>query len=203
MGASSQAGHGFRPRLTQEEKSAETRRRLLDASIACLVERGYANTTTSEIAERAGLSRGAQLYHFPRKEELLASAVEHLFEMLVSEMKEKVSRLSNENDRRAFAIDLLWEIANGRLMTAWIELVVASRTDSYLRESVSAAHYRSWEFIDRSFKELFPRPIEAGSDYELIPQIVLLLLDGLALGGKTFDPKLIDRILTALKTFKL
>src|SRR6202045_5313174 len=108
MGASSPSN--FRQRLTQDEKTAETRRRLLDAAIGCLIDRGYANTTTSEIAERAGLSRGAQLYHFPRKEELLTSAVDHLFHLMFSEMKEKVGRLSNENDRRATAIDLLWEI---------------------------------------------------------------------------------------------
>ena len=148
----------FRPRLTQDEKTAETRRRLLDAAIACLIERGYSNTTTSEIAERAGLSRGAQLYHFPKKEELLASAVEHLFELKFGEMKEKVGRLTNENDRRAMAIDLLWETSNGRLATAWIELVVASRTDSYLRASVSAANNRVSGFIGQSFEELFPGP---------------------------------------------
>ncbi len=154
MGASSPTGQSFRPRLTQDEKTAETRRRLLDAAIVCLIDRGYANTTTSEIAERAGLSRGAQLYHFPKKEELLTSAVEHLFSLMFGEMKEKVSRLTNENDRRAMAIDLLWEIANGRLATAWLELVVASRTDSYLRASVSAVNDRMAEFIDQSFKEL-------------------------------------------------
>ena len=202
MGASSSGSRSFRPRLTQEEKSADTRRRLLDAAIACLVERGYANATTSEIAERAGLSRGAQLYHFPRKEELLISAVEHLFKLMLGEFMEKVGRLNNENDRRALAIDLLWESANGRMMTAWIELVVASRTDAYLRESVRAANDRAWEFIDRSFQELFPRPAGAGSDYELIPQMVFMLFDGMALGGKTLDPKRIDRILTTLKTFK-
>src|SRR5271166_6202610 len=125
MGASSRPS--FRPRLTQEEKTAETRRRLLDAAIACLIERGYANTTTSEIAERAGLSRGAQLYHFPKKEELLTSAVEHLFELVAGEMKEKVGRLTDEDDRRSMAIDLWWEILNGPLMTAFVELVVASR----------------------------------------------------------------------------
>lgn len=203
MGTSSQAGHGFKPRLTQEEKSAETRRRLLDASISCLVERGYANTTTSEIADRAGMSRGAQLYHFPRKEELLASAVVHLFELLVSEMKEKVGRLTNESDRRALAIDLLWEIANGRLMTAWVEIVVAARTDSYLRESVAKANDRAAEFIDRSFKDLFPRPAGASPDYDLIPQIVVMLLEGMALEGKTLNPKLVERVLSALKNFKL
>lgn len=56
MGASSPTGSSFRPRLTQDEKTAETRRRLLDAAIVCLIDRGYANTTTSEIAECAGLS---------------------------------------------------------------------------------------------------------------------------------------------------
>jgi AcrR family transcriptional regulator len=203
MGASSPTGGGFRPRLTQDEKTAETRRRLLDAAIACLIDRGYANTTTSEIAERAGLSRGAQLYHFPKKEELLTNAVEHLFELMFGEMKEKVGRLTNENDRRAMAIDSLWEIANGRLMTAWIELVVASRTDSYLRESVSAANDRAAQFIDRAFKELFPRPDTANENYELIPQIVVFILDGMALEGTTLNPKLSERILTALKTVKL
>jgi len=203
MGASSPTRSGFRTRLTQDEKTAETRRRLLNAAIECLIDRGYANTTTSEIAERAGLSRGAQLYHFPKKEELLASAVEHLFGLMFGEMKEKVSRLTSENDRRAVAIDLSWEIANGRLATAWIELVVASRTDSYLRESVSAVNDRMAEFIDQSFKELFPRPDAASANYELIPQIVVLTLEAMALEGKTMNPKRTARIIAALKTFML
>jgi AcrR family transcriptional regulator len=189
-------------RLTQDEKTAETRRRLLDSAIVCLIERGYANTTTSEVAERAGLSRGAQLYHFPRKEELLTNAVEHLFQLMFREMKEKVGRLGNANDRRAVAIDLLWEIANGTLATAWIELVVASRTDSYLRGTVTAVNDRMVEFIDKSFQELFPRPESAGTDYDLIPQIVILILEAMALEGKTLNLKLTERILNALKTAK-
>jgi len=203
MCASSPTGGSFRRRLTQDQKTAETRRRLLDAAVLCLIDRGYANTTTSEIAERAGLSRGAQLYHFPGKEELIAGAVEHLFELMFGEMKEKVSRLTNENDRRATAIDLLWEICNGRLATAWLELVVASRTDSYLRESVSAVNDRVALFIDQSFKELFPRPAAAGADYELIPQVVVLILEGMALEGPTMNPNLTARILDALKTVQL
>ncbi|MGA9722568.1 MAG: TetR/AcrR family transcriptional regulator [Candidatus Binatus sp.] len=203
MGASPPTGSSFRARLTQDEKTAETRRRLLDAAIVCLIDRGYANTTTSEIAERAGLSRGAQLYHFPTKEELLTRAVEHLFGLMFGEMKEKVSRLTNVDDRRAMAIDLLWETANGRMMTAWIELIVASRTDSYLRQSVSAANDRAAQFIDRSFKELFPRPAGAGDDYDLIPHMVIMLLEGMALEGQTLNSELTTRVLNALKTFKL
>jgi AcrR family transcriptional regulator len=200
MGASTP---NFRQRLTQDEKTAETRRRLLDAAIVCLIDRGYANTTTSEIAERAGLSRGAQLYHFPKKEELLTSAVEHLFELKFEEMKEKVRRLTNENDRRAMAIDLMWEISNGRLTTAWIELVVASRTDSYLQKSVSAANDRIAEYINRSFEELFPRSEGASIYYEVIPHIVCLTLEAMAFEGMTLNSALTTKILTALKNFKL
>jgi len=201
MGASP-TGSNLKQRLTQDEKTAETRRRLLDAAIVCLIDRGYANTTTSEIAERAGLSRGAQLYHFPKKEELLTSAVEHLFELKFGELKEKVRQLTNENDRRAMAIDSLWETFNGRLANAWIELAVASRTDSYLRESVSAANDRLTEFINRSFEELFPRPENASAYYELIPHFVCLTMEGMALEGMTLNGELTTLILTALKAYK-
>jgi AcrR family transcriptional regulator len=202
MGASIPISRNTKPRLTQDEKTAETRRRLLDAAILCLIDRGYARTTTSEVAERAGLSRGAQLYHFPRKEELLTSAVEHLFQLMFTDMKEKVGRLNDVNDRRTMAIDLLWEIANGPLATAWIEVIVASRTDSYLRGAVSAVNDRMAEFIDHSFNELFPRPANAGPDYDLIPQMVVLLIEAMALEGKALDLHLTSRILNALKTAK-
>jgi AcrR family transcriptional regulator len=201
MGASP-TGSNFKQRLTQDEKTAETRRRLLDAAIVCLIDRGYANTTTSKIAERAGLSRGAQLYHFPKKEELLTSAVEHLFELKFGELKEKVRQLTNENDRRAMAIDSLWETFNGVLANAWIELAVASRTDSYLRESVSAANDRLTEFITRSFEELFPRPDNASAYYELIPHFVCLTMEGMALEGMTLNSELTTLILSALKAYK-
>jgi AcrR family transcriptional regulator len=203
MGAPSHTRQGFRPRLTQEEKSADTRRRLLDAAVDCLVERGYANTTTSEIAERAGLSRGAQLYHFPKKEELLAGAVGHLFTLLVGEMKEKVIRLTNVNDRRAMAIDLIWELAHGRYMTAWTEIMVASRTDPYMGESIVRENDRAIEFLGRSFKELFPRPADASPEFDLAPIIVMLVVTGMALQTKILHPELIEQVLTILKTYEL
>src|SRR5271157_4688134 len=68
------------PRRSQAERSAATRDALLDATIACLVEDGYAHTTTSRVAERAGVSRGAHLHHFQTRQALLAAAMEHLAE---------------------------------------------------------------------------------------------------------------------------
>ena len=62
----------------QQDRSRVTRERLVEAAIECLAEMGYAATSTNAVCERAGLSRGAQLHHFPSKHELLAGAVEHL-----------------------------------------------------------------------------------------------------------------------------
>ena len=64
----------------QQERSIETQGRLLDATIACLVDLGYARASTTEICKRAGLSRGAQLHHYPTKAELVSAAIERLFE---------------------------------------------------------------------------------------------------------------------------
>jgi AcrR family transcriptional regulator len=54
------------------------RARLLEATVECLVERGFAGTSTTLVSERAGVSRGAQLHHFPTKNALVVAAVEHL-----------------------------------------------------------------------------------------------------------------------------
>src|SRR5580765_2376049 len=88
-------------RRTQAERSAATRARLLDATIECVLDLGYARTTTIEIARRAGLSRGAQLHHFPTKIELVTAAIEHLFTRRHQEFLEAFDRLPAGTDRAA------------------------------------------------------------------------------------------------------
>ena len=65
-----------RPRRTQAERSAATRALLLEAAIASLASVGWANTTTTEVCRRAGVSQGALFKHFPTKTELLCRAAE-------------------------------------------------------------------------------------------------------------------------------
>ena len=65
-----------RERTPQGERTRAMRTRLLDATIDCLVERGWSGTTTTLVSQRAGVSRGAQLHHFPTKRDLVVAAVE-------------------------------------------------------------------------------------------------------------------------------
>ncbi len=96
-----------------QERSIATRAALLDAAIECLVDRGYAATTTIETARRAGVSRGAQLHHFPTKAQLLATAVEHLFDRRRSEFLEAFAAIDPQADRLDAAMDLLWSMFAG------------------------------------------------------------------------------------------
>src|SRR5437764_3220914 len=86
-------------RRTQAQRSASTRAALLDATITSLVEVGYANTTTTGIAERAGVSRGAQMHHFPTKADLVASAIEHLADKRVALARGQVDKVRISSDR--------------------------------------------------------------------------------------------------------
>src|SRR5919198_2321390 len=118
---------------TQAERSEHTRELLLDATIECLVEVGYARTTVHEICARAGLSRGAQQHHFTTKAELMASALQHLFARLSQEVRSAAERLPPGPERISAGIDLLWQAYSGTLSTAAMELWVAARTDPELR----------------------------------------------------------------------
>src|SRR3984893_4948525 len=119
----------------QEERSAETRRRLLEAAIACLNERGYTRTTTTEIAGRAGVSRGAQVHHFRHKEELVIGALEHICERRLAELQYAFEELpiGGLEVRFETLIDLMWSAFRGPSFYAWLELLVASRTEPILR----------------------------------------------------------------------
>src|SRR5689334_819532 len=58
-------------RLTRAEKKAKIREDLLDAAEALFAERGYWGVSIDEIAERAGVTKGAVYSNFSNKEALL------------------------------------------------------------------------------------------------------------------------------------
>lgn len=121
---------------TQEDRSAATQLALLDATIDCLVEYGYAGTTTRLVADRAAVSRGAQTHHYPTKRDLVVAAVEHLFDTHARQFTEAFRRVPAEQRTLDRAVDALWRIVSGPPFAAVLEVVVAARTDDELRSIV-------------------------------------------------------------------
>jgi AcrR family transcriptional regulator len=120
-------------RRTQAERRAATQNAVLNATIECLVEFGYKDTSTARIAERAGVSRGGQRHHFPTKSGLVIQAISHLGELRAEQLKAEATRLPKGRERVIAALDLLWEARTGPLAHATRELWIAARTDAELR----------------------------------------------------------------------
>ncbi|WP_067720682.1 TetR/AcrR family transcriptional regulator [Nocardia yamanashiensis] len=119
-------------RRTQEQRSNEMRVRLLDATIECLVEYGYAGTTTPRVAERAGVTRGAQVHHFGSKTDLVVAAISHLAQRRTQAAMQELERVRTGDNPLDAALDFMWELHQGPLFIAAIELWVAGRTDPLL-----------------------------------------------------------------------
>jgi AcrR family transcriptional regulator len=168
------------PRRSQAERSATTRDALLDATIACLVEDGYANTTTSRVAERAGVSRGAHLHHFQTRQALLAAAMERLAERRGAQLLAAAEDLPEGRERLVQGLDLLWESYANPLFQAALDLWSHARTDPDLRERLVPVERR----LDRQTlaitRRLFPALAEH-PDFDRLIEMAVSTIRGLAL----------------------
>ncbi|WP_459545927.1 TetR/AcrR family transcriptional regulator [Nocardia sp. X0981] len=128
--------------LTRREQHARTRGALLDATIRCLVEHGYAGTTTQRIQDAAGVSRGALLHHFASKSELLVAAIHHIAERRLHHLGELVTDLGDGPEALPQLVRAIRSAMTGPPFQAALELWTASRTDPQLRAALLPAEKR-------------------------------------------------------------
>jgi AcrR family transcriptional regulator len=165
-----------------QARSVATRTALLDAALESLVERGYAATTTIETARRAGVSRGAQLHHFPTRAELLTAAVEHLLERRMEEFRAALATFDSAAHFLDASCDLLWSMFQSPVFVAWVELWIAARTDPELAASVVAMDERFTAESRALFVELFPaQDADAGALYDIGRDFAFAVMTGVAL----------------------
>jgi AcrR family transcriptional regulator len=166
-------------RRNQAQRSAATREALLDATLECLVEDGYAKTTTARVAERAGLSRGAHLHHFQTRDTLLAAAADHLTRRRGEHLSAAVDALPPSGPGRiAQGLDLIFNSYNNPLYQATLDLWTHGRTDEELRGHLVPIERQ----LDRQTMELsrrlFPDAAER-PDFERLVELALAAIRGL------------------------
>jgi len=113
-----------RARRTNEERSAETRGRLIDATVECLNRVGYAATTTLLVNEVSGVTRGGMLHHFPSKVDLLIATAAHCLEKM-----REARRARAATSQHIFG---LMEVERSRFGVALTEIMLGSRSDKAL-----------------------------------------------------------------------
>jgi len=181
-----------RQRRTQDERRAETQRRLLDATVKSVLEHGYANTTTRRVAELAGVSAGAEAHHFPRRVDLFAAAIEHLAEVRIAEARRRAAELPDAAPQRLGALlDLLWEDFASPIFVVFVKLWVAAADEPELYEQLVSAERR----IARAITALAYELVGELADQPQAEQFLVLVLSacrGLAL-TEHFEPRKVKR----------
>jgi AcrR family transcriptional regulator len=167
----------------QAERTRETKRKLMEATVVCLVERGWSGTTTTLVAERAGVSRGAQLHHFRTRGELVAAAVEHVGAESVQQLKDRAATAGKST--RA-VVELIADFYASPLFSAALELWVAARTDPELRDLVIGLQTRLGRETHRLALELLNADETKPGVREAV-QVTLDLVRGLALANQLTD----------------
>ncbi|MEU7378671.1 MULTISPECIES: TetR/AcrR family transcriptional regulator [unclassified Streptomyces] len=132
--------HDRAERAPKQDRSRATRQRLLQAAVACLAEHGWAGSTVSVVAERAGVSRGAAQHHFPTREDLFTAAVEYVAEERSTALRDLFPE-GAAGDRRAVVAALV-DLYTGPLFRAALHLWVAASNEDQLRPRVTELEAR-------------------------------------------------------------
>ena len=172
-------------RVPQGERTRAMRLRLMEATVDSLVELGWSGTTTTVVSRRAGVSRGAQLHHFPSKQALVVAAVEHLTDRRRDDMRRHAARLTGD-DRIRGVLDILADQFVSPVFFAALELWVAARTDAELRESVAPLERRIGRETHAYAVELLGIDESKGDNRQLV-QATLDLVRGLGLAASLTD----------------
>ena len=168
----------------QQARSRATRRQLLDAAIDELVERGYAGFTTSGVARRAGVSRGAQQGHFANKDALLCEAVAELTQLQLRELERVTKRASATPRVISQTLDLIYEQYRGPHLLATVEMALAGRHQFDLQLQVAQGERDVSVALDEIGRRLLsPQAPRLGRRQAQTWALVLSAIRGLALLG--------------------
>ncbi|MFT5786882.1 MAG: AcrR family transcriptional regulator [Yoonia sp.] len=127
-------------RRTQHQRSSETIERLSQATIALMTEVGFVNMTTTSIAARAGVSRGAMLHHFSNKVALVTYATGEMWRGVVDYTDDLRCQSDPENCDPEGFVEALWAGAMAKShVSVSVDMMLAANGNPVLQ-----AHLDKW-----------------------------------------------------------
>jgi len=143
------------PPRTQEQRSAETRKKLIDAVVDLITEQGFASVTTLRVADRAGVSRGAMQHHFTTRSDLLLAVVDGIWARM---HEPQPPHPTAENSLEAHVdamVDRYWQSFADFLFSAVIDIWMGSRAEPELFMRINAHLQNVFSESASHWKEYF------------------------------------------------
>ena len=182
-------------RRTQAERSEETRTRILKAAANLIRKRGYARFRTAEVAKEAGLSRGAQLHHFPTKDSLVVATLEHVFEQAQVLSRRRASAVNRPRDLIEAVIEDAREFFFSEHFMVAIDIVLSTSTDQSVRKQILDISRKARRPAEAAWAEALAANGVPGQLASDLVALTLSLVRGMAL--RTLwdnDPKWFDEL---------
>jgi AcrR family transcriptional regulator len=121
---------------TQQQRREETVARLLDASIATIVEVGYARASAAVITKRADVSVGALFRHFETMGDFMAATAYEVLRRQLELFTKQVAEIPADGPAIEAVLEILRDITGNPTNAVMYELMIAARTDEKLRATL-------------------------------------------------------------------
>ena len=147
----------IQPRQTRAQQREATRLALIDATIDCLVDEGYAAVTTRRVAERAGVAQSTLMHHFETREALLVEAVTRVASRLADEALEQIDLAALRSpEHREAVLDQTWREFTSPQALAAAQLWAAAWFEPELAGTLRRLELRLASIIVAAASTLFP-----------------------------------------------
>lgn len=191
------------PRRTQEEKSRETRRKIVEATIEIIAEGGFSRITTPAVAKRAGVSRGALQYHFSSKEELVSEAVYVISYRIDEDLEFGRIAAASLPERVSAVIDKYWSLYGSDLYLSALEIVITSRFDRSFTARLGDKFFGTLSSRDLEWIELFEDTERSVAERVTLRRLVLDVMRGMAMRAVISDRRSVEKEIGLLKKIVL
>jgi len=126
-----------RPANGSQLRADRTRALVIDETIRCILEEGFAAASAKHITERAGVTWGVVQYHFGDRDGLLMAVVDKGFAELIEALSALPLAAENVRDRTEFIVNAAWEAFSSPTSMAALEILIATRA---MRDTAASEH---------------------------------------------------------------
>ena len=170
-----------RARRSHAERTADTRGRILKATVDCIAELGFQRTTAQEITRRAGVTWGAVQHHFGDKDGILLAVLEDSFRRFEARLEDIFVARTSLAERTHLFLERTWHHFASREYASTFEILL----DHLRRPDLYAAREPSWQArmfraFDRVWRRLFHDAPLSRAAHRMLQHYTVSVLSGLA-----------------------
>ena len=166
----------------REEQRSQAREKIISAAAACFAEKGYSGCSVQDIADRAGMSKGALYVYYKSKEELFKA----MFVMEHNSAKERMESATAAPPFLNGIIQFMSQCINNATFPMdhrlWAEVLAVAARDPAIKDSFVQSEREMRKFwVGMLEKAAAAGEIDASLDLNAVAIWLIALGDGLIL----------------------